>query len=251
MRPAIAGSEPPAALCGRGLSKSFGGVKAVDDVSLVVAEGEAVGIIGPNGAGKTSLFNLLAGTLPPDAGSVSVGGQDVTRWSASRRSRAGLARTFQITLPFQDLSVIENVMIGSLVRRRPVREAMDEALRCIDLVGLSQKADALASELSTGQRKRLELARAIATRPKILLLDEITGGIDHASIPGIVEVVQRIRETGVALLTIEHNMVVVRALAQRLVFMHRGSVLADGPVDEVASRHDVRSLYLGESDAPA
>ena len=242
---------PPPALEARGLSRAFGGVQAVSGVDLRIGPGETVGIIGPNGAGKTTLFNLLAGTQTADSGRVLVAGRDVTGWSPARRARAGLARTFQITLPFADLTVTENAMIGPLAHGRDLEAARAEALDSLEVVGLAQKAGALASSLSTGQRKRLELARVMAARPSVLLLDEITGGIDQASVPGIVEAVQRLRETGLALLTIEHNMSVIRALAPRLVFMHRGAVLADGPADEVAGRDDVRRLYLGEGYAAA
>jgi branched-chain amino acid transport system ATP-binding protein len=235
----------------RGLTRAFGGIRAVDGVDLQVHRGEAVGIIGPNGAGKTTLFNLIAGSLAPGAGRVLLAGVDVTSWSADRRCRAGLSRTFQVTLPFNDMTVAENAMIGALARGESLAEARRLALGNLDLVGLSHKAERPASELSTGQRKRLELARALSTDAKVLLLDEVTGGVDQASIPGLVEVVQRVRASGVTLVVIEHNMGVIQELAPRLVFMHQGAKIADGPSAGVATRADVRALYLGEQHAAA
>jgi len=234
-----------------GLTKTFGGIRAVDGVDLRIYRGEAVGIIGPNGAGKTTFFNLIAGSLLPSSGQVLLGQVDITAWRADRRCRAGLSRTFQVTLPFNDMTVTENVMIGALARGESLASARRLALRNLDLVGLSHKADQLASELSTGQRKRLELARSLSTNASVLLLDEVTGGVDHASIPGLVEVVQRVRASGVTLVVIEHNMGVIQELAPRLVFMHQGAKIADGPSAEVATRADVRALYLGEQHAAA
>ena len=243
-------SSPPI-LETRGLTRSFGGIRAVDGVDLQVHAGEAVGIIGPNGAGKTTLFNLVAGSLQPSSGQILLRGRDITAWRADRRCRAGLSRTFQVTLPFNDMTVSENVMVGALARGESLVTARRLALEKLDLVGLSQKAARPASELSTGQRKRLELARALSTDAAILLLDEVTGGVDQASIPGLVEVVQRVRACGVTLVVIEHNMGVIQELAPRLVFMHQGAKIADGPSATVATREDVRALYLGGQHAAA
>ncbi len=243
--------EGAPALEARGLSKVFGGVHAVDSMDLAVGMGEAVGIIGPNGAGKTTLFNMLAGSLRPTAGRVLLRGTEITSWSADRRCRSGLARTFQVTLPFDDLTILENVLVGALVRGVTWAAAERLALELIDLVGLSHAAAKSGSQLSTGQRKRLELARALSTAPSVLLLDEVTGGVDQASVPGLIDVVRRISQTGVSLVIIEHNMTVIQDLATRLVFMHQGRKVAEGPAAEVAARPDVRALYLGENDAAA
>ncbi len=247
---ANSGEDAPA-LEARGLSKVFGGVHAVDAMDLTVGRGEAVGIIGPNGAGKTTLFNLLAGSLQPTGGQVLLRGADITSWSADRRCRSGLARTFQVTLPFDDLTVFENVLVGALVRGETWAAAERLAIELIEHVGLSHAAARAGSQLSTGQRKRLELARALSTSPSVLLLDEVTGGVDQASVPGLIDVVRRIGQTGVSLVIIEHNMTVIQELATRLVFMHQGRKIAEGPAGEVAARRDVRALYLGEHDAAA
>ena len=235
----------------RGLTKVFGGVSAVDSVDLSIGRGEAVGIVGPNGAGKTTLFNLLAGSLSPTRGSAFLNGRDVTGWSPDKRCRAGLSRTFQVTLPFTEMRVLENVMIGALACGNSLAEAAVEAERCLRLVGLGTMMDRLASNLSTGQRKRLELARVLATAPDVVLLDEVTGGVDQASIPGLVEVVRDMHRTGVSLVIIEHNMAVIQQLAPRLVFMHQGKKIAEGPTREIAESEAVRALYLGERHASA
>ena len=214
-------------LAAEGLTKRFGGVYANRDVSFSVGRGEIVGLIGPNGAGKTTLFNLVTGFIRPDAGTV---------------------RTFQILKPFPRLTVAENVMIGALARGGGIARAREAAARCLALVGLEHKGDALARELSTGQRKRLEMARALATGPQLLLLDEITGGVDQPSIPGLIALVGRLRDEGVTLLVIEHNMRVIMGLADRVVFLHLGEKLAEDAPQAIASHPEVVALYLGRRD---
>jgi branched-chain amino acid transport system ATP-binding protein len=227
------------------LTKRFGGVYANRSVSFTVGEGEIVGLIGPNGAGKTTLFNLVTGFIRPDAGTVGFAGAEVTGMRPERLCRQGIARTFQILKPFPRLTVEENVMIGALARERGLARARDTARRCLALVGLDHKRDVQARGLSTGQRKRLEMARALATAPRLLLLDEITGGVDQPSIPGLIELVGRLRGEGVTLLVIEHNMRVIMGLADRVVFLHLGAKLAEGTPREIASHPEVLALYLG------
>jgi branched-chain amino acid transport system ATP-binding protein len=231
----------------RGLVKKFGGVTAVDSVDLDVHRDEAVGLIGPNGAGKTTLFNLFAGTQAPSEGRVVFNDADVTGWAPDRRCRYGMARTFQVTLPFENMLVVENAMIGVLARGLALGEARDLALDYLELVGIAHMWNRPAAQLSTGQRKRLELARVMSTEPSLLLLDEVTGGIDQASISGLVNLVRKLHERQITLVVIEHNMAVVREIASRLVFMHQGRIIADGPAGEVAGRSDVRELYLGKA----
>lgn len=243
--------RPGVVLEARGLTKTFGGVCAVDAVDLKVERGEAVGIVGPNGAGKTTLFNLLAGSLSPTRGKAFLNDREVTGWSPDKRCRAGLSRTFQVTLPFAEMPVLENVMIGALACGLALSAAAKEAERCLELVGLGAMRDRLASNLSTGQRKRLELARVLATTPDVVLLDEVTGGVDQASVPGLVEVVRDMHRSGVSLVIIEHNMAVIQQLAPRLVFMHQGKKIADGPTRDVAESEVVQALYLGERHASA
>jgi branched-chain amino acid transport system ATP-binding protein len=232
-----------------GLTKRFGGVFANREVSLAVRRGEIVGLIGPNGAGKTTLFNLVTGFIRPDSGTVHFAGANVTGVRPDRLCHLGIARTFQILKPFPRLAVEENVMIGALAHGSGIPEARAIAERVLAAVGLEHKRDALARELSTGQRKRLELARALATAPRLLLLDEITGGVDQPSIPGLIDLVARLREEGLTLLVIEHNMRVIMSLADRVVFLHLGEKLAEGTPSEIASHPDVVSLYLGRSHA--
>jgi branched-chain amino acid transport system ATP-binding protein len=231
-----------------GLTKRFGGVYANRDVSFAVGRGEIVGLIGPNGAGKTTVFNLVTGFLRPDSGTVRFAGAEVTGQRPDRLCHLGVARTFQILKPFPRLTVEENVMIGALTRGGGMHRARESARRCLALVGLEHKRNILARGLSTGQRKRLEMARALATGPQLLLLDEITGGVDQPSIPGLIELVGRLRDEGVTLLVIEHNMRVIMGLADRVVFLHLGEKLAEGRPSEIAAHPDVVALYLGRRD---
>ncbi|BBK35037.1 ABC transporter ATP-binding protein [Allostella sp. ATCC 35155] len=232
-----------------GLGIRFGGLVAVNDVSFRVRRGEVFGLLGPNGAGKTTLFNLIAGALHPTSGRIRFEGRDVTGLRPDRRSRLGIARTFQITQPFAELTVEENVMAAGIARHRTLAEMRAAAGPFVDMVGLGAKRHALAKELSTGQRKRLELARAMATNPRLLLLDEVTGGVDQASIPGLIDLVARLRETGVTLILVEHNMRVIMRLSDRMMFLNRGEKLAEGSPDEIANHPDVVSLYLGAAHA--
>ena len=233
----------------RNLTKHYGGVSASDEVTFSLAAGEIFGVIGPNGAGKTTLFNLITGFDKPDHGTIVFGGRDITALRPDQRSRAGIARTFQILKPFPRMTVEENVMVGALPRTQGVAEARDRAGHCIELVGLAEKRHALGRELSTGQRKRLEMARAMATQPTLLLLDEVTGGVDQPSIPGLIDLVGRLRDEGVSILVIEHNMRVIMELANRVMFLNLGQKLAEGPPGEVARHPDVTRLFLGSSHA--
>ncbi|QPM91997.1 ABC transporter ATP-binding protein [Pseudooceanicola algae] len=228
----------------------FGGVVALDRVDLTVREGQTMAILGPNGAGKTTLFNVVAGVVPPSQGSIRLGDTDVTKATSSLRSAKGIARTFQITQPFSGLTVIENVMVAIVSRGQSMAAARDEAAEYVEFVGLSAKLDEPARTLSTGQRKRLELARALATKPRLLLLDEVTGGVDRPSIPQILDLIRRLREErGITVLVVEHNMEVLFGLADEAIFLNRGKVLVTGTMQEVAEHAAVRSIYLGDSDA--
>jgi branched-chain amino acid transport system ATP-binding protein len=233
----------------RGLTKRFGGLTANRDVEFRVAPGELVGVIGPNGAGKSTLFDLLTGFLRPDAGRVILDGADVTGLRPDIVSRRGVGRTFQKLKPFAGMTALENVMVGAFQRTTDPREARERARAALASVGLGGKEDAHARVLSTGQRKRLELARALATQPRLLLLDEVTGGVDQGSIPGLVDLVRGLHAEGMALLVIEHNMRVIMDISQRIVALHLGEVIGDGPPAAMARDSRVVEAYLGRAYA--
>jgi branched-chain amino acid transport system ATP-binding protein len=230
-----------------GLTKRFGGLIANRDVSFTVAPGELVGIIGPNGAGKSTLFDLITGFQRPDAGVVRLDGADVTHRRPDEISRRGVARTFQKLRPFAGMTALENVMVGAFQKTADVGAAREVARRALVAVGLGERADAHAQGLSTGQRKRLELARALATGPRLLLLDEVTGGVDQATIPGLVRLVRDLHAGGLALVVIEHNMRVIMEISQRIVALQLGQVIADAPPAEIVRDRRVIDAYLGES----
>jgi branched-chain amino acid transport system ATP-binding protein len=230
-----------------GLTKRFGGLVANREISFTVAPGELVGIIGPNGAGKSTLFDLITGFQRPDAGVVRLDGADVTQRRPDEISRRGVARTFQKLRPFAGMTVLENVMVGAFQKTADVGVARDVARRALASVGLGERADAHAQGLSTGQRKRLELARALATGPRLLLLDEVTGGVDQATIPGLVRLVRDLHAGGLALVVIEHNMRVIMEISQRIVALQLGQVIADAPPAEIVRDRRVIDAYLGES----
>jgi branched-chain amino acid transport system ATP-binding protein len=231
------------------ITKRFGGVVANQNISFQVAPGELVGIIGPNGAGKSTLFDVIAGIERPDAGEVRLQERRLTGLRPDQVSRLGVGRTFQKLRPFQGMTVLENVTVGALQKCRDVAHARREAHEALGRVGLAEKADAYARTLSTGQRKRLELARALATRPRLLLLDEVTGGVDQGSIPGLIRLIQDLHRAGMTLVVIEHNMRVIMAMAQRIVALHLGEVIADGPPEAVTRDRRVVEAYLGQAYA--
>ena len=229
------------------VTKSFGGVVANRRVSFAVAAGELVGVIGPNGAGKSTLFDLITGFQRPDAGRVTFDGHDITALRPHQISHLGIARTFQKLRPFAGMTAIENVMIGAFHDTSDVGTARAAAQRALEAVGLGDRAHAHARGLSTGQRKRLELARALATRPRLLLLDEVTGGVDQATVPGLIRLVRELHVTGLALVVIEHNMRVIMEISQRVVALQLGEVIADGRPAEIVRDRRVIDAYLGES----
>jgi branched-chain amino acid transport system ATP-binding protein len=228
------------------VTKRFGGLTAVRAVSLEVRAGDLLGIIGPNGAGKTTLFNVIAGYYRPEEGRIVFDGRDVTGLPAHAIARLGLTRTFQIMKPFGSLSVADNVMIGALMRLSSTREARQEAERVIALCGLGPHARARARALPVGLRKRLEVARALATRPRLLLLDEVMAGLNPSELAGIIELVRRVHAEGVTLIVIEHVMAAMMRLARRIVMLHHGEKIAEGTPEEIARDRRVIDAYLGD-----
>jgi branched-chain amino acid transport system ATP-binding protein len=229
----------------RNLTKAFTGLVAVKDVSFDVAANEIVALIGPNGAGKTTCFNMIAGALKPSSGSVVLGGEMITGLMPEQIAVKGLVRTFQIVRPMRTMTVLENVMIGAFARTANVEQASEIAAESIRNVGLESKESALASGLTLPDRKMLELARAIAARPKLLLLDEVMAGLRPLETDRIVEIVRALKASGVTVLLIEHVMRVVVALADRIVVLHHGEKLAEGSPSEIGANPKVIESYLG------
>ena len=233
-----------------GLTKSFRGLRAVAGASFAVDTGAIVALIGPNGAGKTTCFNLIAGALPPDAGTVVLDGNPITGLSADRACHAGIGRTFQVVKPFVQLSVLDNVIVGALRTTRDVAAARRAARAVLELLHLDRKAGQLAGTLTLPERKRLEVARALATAPKLLLLDEVMAGLRPTEIDEMVQVFRRLnRETGLTILLVEHVMRAVMALAQRIIVLHQGRIIAEGAPDQVVRDPAVLECYLGGAPA--
>jgi branched-chain amino acid transport system ATP-binding protein len=229
----------------RDASLSFGGLQALRGVGFDLPEGSILGVIGPNGAGKTTLFNVIAGNLRPDRGQIVLDGRDITGWAPERIAQAGLVKTFQTSRPFASMSFLDNVAVGALARLGGVRPARKEAMRCLDLVGLADKHETPSSGASTGQRKRLEIARALATSPRLLMLDEPFGGVDIAAVESLVDLLKRIRAGKVTVLLIEHNLEAVHQLVDQLIAMNLGRKVSEGSAEEVTRDPRVIRAYLG------
>jgi branched-chain amino acid transport system ATP-binding protein len=233
------------------LSRNFGGIQAIDDLSFALSEGEIVALIGPNGAGKTTLVNLLTGVVKPSSGRIRFEGADVTAQRPFESARRGLARTFQIVQPFPKMTVLENVAAGALFggERPSVADAMAVAREQLEFMELASFADRPASALTLAGRKRLELAKSMAMGPKVLMLDEVNAGLNSSEIDGALRLIRKIAERGVTILVIEHLMKVVMSLAERVLVLHHGKLIAEGSATNMVRDKNVIEAYLGEKFA--
>jgi branched-chain amino acid transport system ATP-binding protein len=229
-----------------GITKRFGGLVAVNKLDVTIDDGEILGMIGPNGAGKTTAFNMISGFYEEDEGRVIFRGEDITHLRPDQICKKGLARTFQVVKPFPQISVLENVMVGAYNHTADERVARDRAQEILNFLGMTDQAEQLAGSLPTVGRKRLELARALATDPKLLLLDEVMGGLRPTEINEMIALVRKTREQGVSLLLVEHVMKVIMSLADRIVVIHHGEKIAEDVPEMIVQNKAVIDAYLGE-----
>jgi branched-chain amino acid transport system ATP-binding protein len=231
------------------VTKTFGGLKAVDDVSFEISEGEITSLVGPNGSGKTTLFNCISGIIPTNNGEIRFQGEEITHLSPARICKKGIGRTFQVVRPFLKLTCIENLLVawyfGQRAHQMGVRR---EALELLEFVGLGKKPETLALELRLAERKRLEIARALAIRPRLLLLDEVAAGLNEAETQDMIDLLRQIHSQGIVLFVVEHVMSVVMKISHRIVVLNEGKKIAEGSPEMIANDQRVIEIYLGEPD---
>lgn len=228
-----------------GLTKHFGGLTAIHDLDLHIAQGEILGLIGPNGAGKSTMFNCVAGVFPPSTGDIRFKGQSIAGQKPWDLCRLGLARTFQIVKPFASKTVLYNVMVGAFLRTSSTRKARDKAMEVLTTLQLDHRANQLSSNLTIADRKRLEIAKALATGPELLLLDEVMAGLRPTEVDEMIAIIKKLRDSGVTVFVIEHIMRAVMALSDRVVVIHFGEKIAEGKPEDVTKDENVIRAYLG------
>lgn len=234
-------------LSAKKITKKFGGMIAVNSVDLEIYPKEIVGLIGPNGAGKTTFFNSITGFYRCDGGKVIFDGKDITSKTTFQNCKEGMARTFQIVQPFGEMTSLENVMVGAFNRTNSYDVAMEKAKKWIEFVGMAEKMDDRLATLNIGDQRKLEMARALATEPKLLLLDEVMAGLTPAEIDGVIDLVKKIRESGTTVLMIEHIMKALMQLSDRVVVLEHGEKIAEGTPEEIANNDRVIESYLGSA----
>jgi branched-chain amino acid transport system ATP-binding protein len=231
------------------VSRFFGGLAAVNDVSFAVQGGEIIGLIGPNGAGKTTLFNVINGFYPPSRGTVFFKGENVSGWKPHRLCRLGLARTFQVVKPLQRMSVLDNVLASAFLRAKERKQAEEIADNILEFTGLQDDRQVISKGLPLGKRKRLEIARALATGPEMLLLDESFAGLNHTELDVSIRIIEKIKEKGITIMIIEHHMKVIMAISDRIVVLNYGEKIAEGTPAEIGKNTQVIEAYLGEAQS--
>ncbi|MDF3001245.1 MAG: transporter ATP-binding protein [Bacillota bacterium] len=230
------------------VTKKFGGLSAVSEVSLEIEEGNIIGLIGPNGAGKTTLFNCINGTLPITEGTIIFDGVDITRKKSHEIAKLGIARSYQIVQPFGNMTTLQNAMVGGFCKTKVYKEAEAIALRSLELVRLDHKKDLIAKHLNLGERKKLEIAKALSTQPKLLLLDEVMAGLTPSEVQEMVKIIHSINASGITLIIIEHIMEAIMSLSTRIVVLNFGKKIMEGTPFEVSSNQQVIEAYFGVED---